>query len=116
MVGFNILIDVDVINNDSFDVVFGKLKDEWGIIDFLVYVIVYLDKNEFIGCFINISCDNFCNLMMISCYLFIDVSCCVLEMMLNGGLFIMLIYVGSNCVVLNYNVMGVVKVVLESMV
>jgi enoyl-[acyl-carrier protein] reductase I len=115
-VGSNILIDVDVTNDDSLDAAFGKLKDEWGTIDFLVHAIAYSDKNELTGRFINTSRDNFCNSMAISCYSFIDVSRRASEMMPNGGSLITLTYAGSNRVVPNYNVMGVAKAALESTV
>jgi enoyl-[acyl-carrier protein] reductase I len=115
-VGSNILIDVDVTNDDSLDAAFGKLKDEWGTIDFLVHAIAYSDKNELTGRFINTSRDNFCNSMTISCYSFIDVSRRASEMMPNGGSLITLTYAGSNRVVPNYNVMGVAKAALESTV
>jgi enoyl-[acyl-carrier protein] reductase I len=115
-VGSNILIDVDVTNDDSLDAAFGKLKDEWGTIDFLVHAIAYSDKNELTGRFINTSRDNFCNSMAISCYSFIDVSRRASEMMPNGGSLITLTYAGSNRVVPKYNVMGVAKAALESTV
>lgn len=115
-VGSNILIDVDVTNDESLDAAFGKLKDEWGTIDFLVHAIAYSDKNELTGRFINTSRDNFCNSMTISCYSFIDVSRRASEMMPNGGSLITLTYAGSNRVVPNYNVMGVAKAALESTV
>lgn len=115
-VGSNILIDVDVTNDDSLDAAFGKLKDEWGTIDFLVHAIAYSDKNELTGRFINTSRDNFSHSLSISCYSFIDVSRRAAELMPNGGSLITLTYAGSNRVVPNYNVMGVAKAALESTV
>ena len=115
-VGSNILIDVDVTNDESLDAAFGKLKDEWGTIDFLVHAIAYSDKNELTGRFINTSRDNFSNSLSISCYSFIDVSRRAADLMPNGGSLITLTYAGSNRVVPNYNVMGVAKAALESTV
>lgn len=116
MVGLDFLLDVDVNNDVLLDVVFGQIVECWGKLDFVVYVIVFFDKNELIGCFVDILCENFKNLLMIFCYLLIDVVCCVVLLMIEGGMIIMLIYVGLNWVMLFYNVMGVVKVVLELVV
>lgn len=113
LVGFKILLFCDVEDIVLVDVVFDCFKEEWGIIDFFVYVIGFFDKNELKGKYVDILWDNFFCIMVILCFLFIEIIKWVVDLMLNGGLIIILIYGGLIKVMLNYNVMGVVKVVLE---
>ena len=112
--GSNLLVDVDVTNQESLDACFGKLKDAWGKLDFVVHAIAFSDKNELTGRFINTSRENFLNSLNISCYSFIDVAKRASEMMPDGGTLITLTFQGSNAVTPNYNVMGVAKAALES--
>ena len=115
-VGSDFLVDVDVMNADSMDACFARLKDEWGSIDFLVHAIAYSDKNELTGRFINTSLVNFKNSLAISCYSFIDCARRASELMPDGGTLLTLTYGGSNRVTPFYNVMGVAKAALEATV
>jgi enoyl-[acyl-carrier protein] reductase I len=115
-VGSSFLVDVDVNDDASLDAAFGRLKAEWGRMDFLVHAIAYSDKNELTGRFINTSRENFKNSLAISCFSFIDVARRASELMPEGGSLITLTYGGSNRVTPNYNVMGVAKAALESTV
>jgi enoyl-[acyl-carrier protein] reductase I len=110
------MVDVDVTDDSSLDLAFGRLKDEWGTLDFLVHAIAFSDKNELTGRFSNTSRANFKNSLDISCFSFIDVSRRASEMMPDGGCLLTLTYGGSNRVTPNYNVMGVAKAALESAV
>lgn len=114
--GSSFLVDVDVMNDASLDAAFGRLKDEWGSIDFLVHAIAYSDKNELTGRFINTSRENFKNSLCISCFSFIDVARRAAAIMPDGGTLLTLTYQGSNRVTPFYNVMGVAKAALESSV
>lgn len=115
-VGSSLLVDVDVMNDQSLDACFARLKAEWGTMDFLVHAIAYSDKNELAGRFINTSRENFRNSLTISCFSFIDVARRASEMMPDGGCLLTLTFQGSNRVTPNYNVMGVAKAALESSV
>ena len=114
--GSTFMVDVDVMNPNSMDACFAKLKDHWGTIDFVVHAIAFSDKNELTGRFINTSLTNFSNSLAISCYSFIDVSRRAADLMPEGGTLLTLTYSGSNRVTPNYNVMGVAKAALESAV
>lgn len=114
--GASLLVDVDVMNDDSLDAAFGKLAQEWGSIDFLVHAIAFSDKTELTGRFINTSRENFKTSLTISCFSFIDVARRAAAIMPNGGSLITLTYQGSNRVTPFYNVMGVAKAALESSV
>ena len=115
-VGSSLLVDVDVTNEASLDAAFGKVKAEWGQIDFLVHAIAFADKNELAGRFKDTGRENFKTALEISCYSFIDVARRAAELMPEGGSLITLTYGGSNRVTPFYNVMGVAKAALESSV
>jgi len=114
--GSSLLVDVDVMNDQSLDACFARLKSEWGRLDFVVHAIAYSDKNELAGRFINTSRENFKNSLAISCFSFIDVARRAAELMPDGGCLLTLTFQGSNRVTPNYNVMGVAKAALESAV
>lgn len=84
----------DVVDMDLVDVLFLELEVKWGKLDFIVYVIGFLDKNELCGCYVDISKDNFMMMMDILVYLFMVVVNCVEKMMIDGGLCLILIYYG----------------------
>lgn len=115
-VGSSLLVDVDVSDDASLDACFGRLRETWGTMDFLVHAIAYSDKSELTGRFINTTRGNFTNSLAISCFSFIDVARRASELMPAGGSLITLTYGGSNRVTPNYNVMGVAKAALESAV
>lgn len=115
-VGSDLLVDVDVTNDASMDAAFGKLKDTWGKLDFVVHAIAFSDKNELTGRFINTSRDNFQNSLNISCYSLIDVARRAAPLMSDGGTILTMTFQGSNAVTPYYNVMGVAKAALESTV
>lgn len=114
--GSEILIDVDVTDDASLDACFGRLKDEWGQIDFVIHAIAFSDKTELTGRFINTTRENFKTSLTISCYSLIDIAKRASEMMPEGGTILTLTYQGSNRVTPFYNVMGVAKAALESAV
>lgn len=114
--GSDLLLDVDVMDDDSLDAAFAHLKKEWGQLDFVVHAIAYSDKNELTGRFIATSRENFKTSLCISCYSLIDVARRAAPLMSEGGSIITLTYQGSNRVTPYYNVMGVAKAALESTV
>lgn len=79
----------------------------------IVYCIVFVNKEEFVGEYLNINCDGFFLVYNISLYFLIVVVKVVCLMMIEGGSIVILIYFGGEFVMLNYNVMGVVKVFFD---
>ncbi|ATX65937.1 enoyl-ACP reductase FabI [Roseinatronobacter bogoriensis] len=114
--GSDLLLDVDVSDDASMDAAFGKLRDSWGKMDFLVHAIAFSDKTELTGRFRDTSRANFAHSLNISCYSFIDVGRRASELMPDGGCLLTLTFQGSNSVTPYYNVMGVAKAALESSV
>ena len=114
--GAEILIDADVLNDESLDRAFATLRETWGRLDFIVHAIAYSDKNELGGRFINTTRANFQTSMTISCFSLIDIARRAAPLMTKGGTILTLTYQGSNRVTPYYNVMGVAKAALESAV
>ena len=114
--GFDLLVDVDVSDEDSMEKCFNLIGDRWGGLDFIVHAIAYSDKNELTGRFIDTSKENFINSLSISCFSFIDIARRAVPLMPNGGTLLTLTYQGSNRVTPFYNVMGAAKAALESSV
>lgn len=69
-VGSKFVMFCDVIDYVSLDDVFLKLKLDFGIFDFVFYVIVFFDCVELKGRYVDISVDNFFNSLNILCYFF----------------------------------------------
>jgi enoyl-[acyl-carrier protein] reductase I len=115
-VGSSFMVDVDVTDDASLNAAFGRIREEWGSLDFLVHAIAFSDKNELTGRFIHTSRANFKHSLDISCFSFIDVARRASELMPDGGTLLTMTYGGSNRVTPNYNVMGVAKAALESAV
>ena len=114
--GSDIVIDANVQDDDSLDLVFAELKDKWGTFDILVHAIAYSNKDELTGRIVNTSRENFKNSLDISCYSLIEVARRAKDLMPNGGTILTMTYQGSNRVTPFYNVMGVAKAALESTV
>ncbi|MFP4097687.1 MAG: enoyl-ACP reductase [Alphaproteobacteria bacterium] len=115
-IGSDILIDCDVSKEEDLDVVFDRLKEEWGELDFVIHAIAYSNKDELQGRYVDTTLDNFLKTMHISCYSFTSVMRRAKEMMKPGSSAVTLSYYGAEKVMPNYNVMGVAKAALEASV
>ncbi len=114
--GSTIMLPCDVTDDASIDEVFKSLEKEWGKIDFVVHAIAYSDKAELDGMFLNTTRANFLKTMDISAYSLTAVAQRAVPLMKDGGSFITLTYLGADCVIPHYNVMGVAKAALEASV
>jgi enoyl-[acyl-carrier protein] reductase I len=110
------IIDCDVSEQGSLDATFAELQRKWNTIDFVVHAIAFSDKNELQGRYIDTSPENFAMTMNISCYSFTAVAQRAAKMMPKGGSMVTLTYYGAEKVMPHYNVMGVAKAALESIV
>ena len=114
--GSDILLDVDVTDDASLDRAFSALTERWGRLDIVVHAIAFSNKDELTGRFVDTSRANFKQSLDISCYSLIEVARRSLPLMTEGGTILTLTYAGSNRVTPFYNVMGVAKAALESVV
>lgn len=115
-VGSDLVIECDVTNEESLDLVFEILKEKWGKIDFVVHAIAFSDKEELKGRYVDTSRKNFLNALDISCYSFTAVARRASALMTDGGSLLTLTFLGGERVMPHYNVMGVAKAALESSV
>jgi enoyl-[acyl-carrier protein] reductase I len=115
-VGANLVMPCDVTDPESLDELFGKLKEEWGEIDFLIHAIAFSDKNELTGKYLDTTRENFTKTMDISVYSFTAVAQKAAPLMSEGGSMLTLTYYGAERVMPHYNVMGVAKAALEASV
>ena len=104
--GSDFLIDCDVADMAALDTAFATLADRWPTIDFLVHAIVFSDKSELRGRFVDTSLENFLMTMNISAYSFVAASRRAAAMMSAGGSILTLTYYGAEKVVPHYNVIG----------
>lgn len=105
----------DVVDDSQIEVVFVVLGKYWDGLDIIVYFVGFVLGDQFDGDFIVvIICEGFCIVYDISVYSFIVLVKVGWEMMkgCNGSLLIFF-YLGVEWIMLNYNVMGMVKVSLE---
>ena len=114
--GSDVVLPCDVADMASVDALFADLQGRWGRLDFLVHAIVFSDKEELRGRYVDTSRDNFLMTMDISVYSFTAVAQRAAAMMPEGGALLTLTYYGAERVMPHYNVMGVAKAALEASV
>jgi len=115
-VSSNMVLPCDVTDEASVDLVFNKLKEKWGKLDFLVHAIAYSDKEELKGGYVETTRENFQKTMDVSVYSFTALARRAAEMMPDGGSLLTMTYYGAERVMPHYNVMGVAKAALEASV
>ncbi|MBE6447066.1 MAG: enoyl-ACP reductase FabI [Alphaproteobacteria bacterium] len=108
------LMECDVTNDESLDLLFEKTNEKLGKIDFIVHAIAFSDKNELMGKYVNTSRENFLKTMDISCYSLTAVCQRANRYLTDGASILTLTYLGAEKVMPNYNVMGVAKAALEA--
>lgn len=114
--GSEIVEPCNVLDLESVDKAFVRIKEDWGSLDFVVHALAYSDPRELSGRYVNTTRENFTNTMVISCFSFTEVAKRAMELMPNGGSLITLSYGGATRSVPSYNVMGVAKAALEASV
>jgi len=114
--GSEIIEPVNVLDLDSVDRAFARIKDTWGNLDFVVHALAFSDPRELSGRYVNTTRENFTNTMVISCFSFTEIAKRAIPLMQNGGSLLTLSYGGATKSVPSYNVMGVAKAALEASV
>ncbi len=114
--GSEIIEPCNVLDLDSVDRVFERVKEAWGNLDFVVHALAFSDPRELSGRYVNTTRENFTNTMVISCFSFTEVAKRAIPLMQNGGSLLTLSYGGATKSVPSYNVMGVAKAALEASV
>ncbi len=106
----------DVTNEQEIDLLFEKVQERFGTLDFLVHCIAFAKREELGGRFVDTSREGFATALDISCYSLIALTRRARPLMPNGGSILTMTYYGAEKVIPNYNVMGVAKAALEATV
>src|SRR4029079_5913348 len=111
-----IFMPLDVGKPGEMEAVFNRIKNEWGLLDFLVHSIAFAPKDTLHGRVVDAPREGFLTTMEVSCWSFMRMAHLAEPLMINGGTLFTMSYYGSQMVVKNYNIMGVAKAALESAV
>lgn len=110
------MYELDVSKEEYFKLLYNSIKKDLGLLDFIVYSVVFVFKEVLEGSLLEIFKSVFNIVMEIFVYFLIELIN-ILKFLLNNGVFVLILsYLGSIKYMAYYNVMGLVKVVLESVV
>jgi len=108
------LASMDAGSDESLDAVFGKIKEDFGTIDFVVHSIAFADRDYLkIDMFHKTPRQVFLQAMDVSAYSMLAMAQRAMPLMPDGGSMLNLSYYGGEKVTPGYNVMGVAKACLE---
>ena len=74
-VGSKLVFPCDVGEPESQKMVFDKLQQQWGALDFIVHSLAYSDRDELNGRYVDTTLNNFIRTMHISCFSFTETAC-----------------------------------------
>ncbi len=107
----------DVTNEESLNQTFTQVAQQFGSLDFVVHSLAFANKEELGGkAFRHTSLAGFQQALEISSYSLVKIAALAAPLMTGGGAITCMTYLGSSLVMKNYNVMGVAKAALESIV
>jgi enoyl-[acyl-carrier protein] reductase I len=114
--GSNKVYPLDVNVDGELSKLKNDLEKDFGKIDFIVHSIAFAPKNALSGKFLDISKEDWNTSMNISAYSLIEVIRELKPILNENASILTLSYLGSVKYVINYNLMGVAKAALESIV
>lgn len=110
------LVPMDVQKDDQIEAAMKTTAETFGKIDFLVHAVAFAKPDDLAKDTIETSRDGFALAMDISAYSLIAVSKYAREVLNDGASIVTLSYFGGEKCVPGYNVMGVCKAALDSIV
>jgi enoyl-[acyl-carrier protein] reductase I len=112
------VMPLDVTDDDQLDAAVAQAADELGRIDILVHAVAFARAEDLSGRYVDTSREGFMTALDISAYSFTALARRVEPHMVaaGGGSIITLSYLAAERAVPGYNVMGIAKSALESMV
>jgi len=110
------LVPLDVRDDRQIAEVVGRAAEEFGKIDFLVHSIAFADRDDLMRDTVETSRDGFKMAMEISAYSLIAVAKVAKDVMNENGSILTMTYFGGERAVPGYNVMGICKAALDSIV
>ncbi len=109
------VIECDVSSDDSLRAMAGALES-FGKLDTLVHSIAFVKKEDLSGTVYDTSRDGFSMALDISAYSLIALVNALNERLNDGASVMALTYLGATAIVPNYNIAGISKAALESIV
>jgi enoyl-[acyl-carrier protein] reductase I len=111
-----VVLPCDVSSDAEIDLVFERLRQEFGGLDFLVHAAAFAQRDELSLPFTSTTREGFRIALDVSAYSLIALTRGAAPLMeaRGGGSVLTLTYLGSQRVFPNYNVMGVAKAALEA--
>lgn len=110
------LLPLDVSKDADIAAVMDRAKQEWGTIDFVLHSIAFANLDDLKRDTVETSRDGFKMAMEISAYSLIAVANAARGIMNDKGSILTMTYYGGEKVVPGYNVMGICKAALDSIV
>jgi enoyl-[acyl-carrier protein] reductase I len=107
---------MDVTNDEQIAVLMGRCREELGQLDFLLHSIAFAPPDDLRGDTIATSRAGFKLAMEISAYSLLALTNAARDVLTNGASVLTLTYYGGEKCVPGYNVMGVCKAALDSIV
>jgi enoyl-[acyl-carrier protein] reductase I len=104
----------DVTKQEEVDSTFGRVREEFGRLDFLIHSIAFAPREALEGEFMDTSREAFVTALEVSAYSLAQLARAAAPLMTEGGSIVSMTYYGAEKVVANYNVMGVAKAALEA--
>lgn len=114
--GAKMIVPCDVQKDEDLDRVFAQAKETYGQLDFVLHSVAYAPIEDLKGHVYNVSRAGFSTSMDISVYSLLAVTKRAREVLTPGGSILTLTYLGGEKVIPGYNVMGICKAALESLV
>lgn len=111
-----LILPCDVQKEEEIIALFAAIQKKWGKLDFMLHSMAFAPKTDLNSKLVDCSKDGFLEAMDISCHSLIRLAKYAAPLMKDGGSILTMTYYGSQKVILNYNLMGVVKAALESSV
>lgn len=109
-----LIVPCDVQKQDELGYLFECINKKWGKLDFILHSIAFAPKADLQGRIVACSKEGFLQAMDISCYSFIQLSKLAEPLLKKGGSLLTMTYYGSQKVIVNYDLMGIVKAALEA--
>jgi enoyl-[acyl-carrier protein] reductase I len=109
-----LVLPCDVTKDEDIEAVFGKVKEEFGGLDFVVHGVAYALREELEGDYINTSREGYRISQDISVYSLTAIAKAAMPLMEGrNASIITLTYLGGERVIPGYNVMGIAKAALD---
>lgn len=111
-----LMLKVDVNDDSQIQAAYDRLAEEWGRVDTVVHSIAYAPADDLKGRFVDTTRAGYNTALDVSAYSLIAITRPAIPLMKEGGSVMAMTYIASERVFPSYNVMGVAKAALESIV